>query len=78
MSAASDQAGDPFRCVVCGRRDPQCLCRACREAHTDPASGVLAPWVAAERREAQRQSWRVKSAARRGITTESFDRLDTA
>lgn len=74
-SPAADRAGDPFRCVVCGRHDPQCLCRACRLANTD-ADGTLAAWVAAERREAQRQSARLARASKAGITVESFDRLD--
>lgn len=67
--------GEPFRCVVCGNADRQCLCRSCRLANTD-AAGRLAPWVAAERREAQRQSARLARAAKAGISLESFDRLD--
>lgn len=67
------RAGEPYRCCLCGQRNPRCLCRRCRLAHTD-AAGRVAPWLRALQREADRQS---KRAARlRGrLVLLSFDAL---
>lgn len=53
MSAVDpERAGEPYHCCLCGRRDPRCLCKRCRIAHSP--GGVLVPWVAALKREANR------------------------
>jgi hypothetical protein len=82
----SDQAGEVFRCALCGRPDLRCLCEPCRLAHSTLADDpkrpgerklVLHPAVAAIQREAKRQTARAKRAQEKGITLESFERLDS-
>lgn len=65
-------AGQPGFCCNCGRAARFCLCLACRRAHTDPATGRLAPWLAALWCEAKRLSVREYRQKRAGIVVLPF------
>lgn len=71
----ADTAGLPGYCCNCGRTARYQICQSCRLAHTDPATGRLAPWLRALRRETNRLWMREHRQERDGIVVLSFDRL---
>lgn len=68
-----DMAGEPYHCCLCGQRNPRCLCRRCRLAHTLP-DDTLPDWLRALQREAQRLT--AHARRRPKFTLQSLDTVD--